>query len=416
MLGKTHKDLPKKILRPVGQLLRIIISLITFCLLVPLGFIIPKKKNLLIFIGNYKSSFSGNVKYLYLYVDRYYHSEYEYYFLAEDHVTFEELKAHKLPVIFFPSFKSIIKFYQANAVFVDNNRWITKLRYFYLFNCHKVQLWHGVGFKRIEREFNAPIIKNLLRHCIDTLKGRYPKYDLIISTSKFYTDNVFSKSFNYKKIIECGYPRNDIFFIDPDEKILINTDLKSYKKVVGLHNQGYKIILYAPTFRDLGGDALSDNALDILGLADFARKNKIHFIFKFHPGPEYRFNLEQSKEITLYDNSKDVYPLLSKVDMLITDYSSIYTDYLLLNRPVAFFAYDYEYYVNQNREIQFDYDWITPGPKCYNQTELEREILKVLINGQDDYIQKRKEIMDLAFKYQDGNSSERIWQCVRDFF
>jgi CDP-glycerol glycerophosphotransferase len=102
--------------------------------------------------------------------------------------------------------------------------------------------------------------------------------------------------------------------------------------------------------------------------------------------------------------------------MLITDYSSIYTDYLLLNRPVAFFAYDYEYYVNQNREIQFDYDWITPGPNCYNQTELEREILKVLINGQDDYIQKRKEIMDLAFKYQDGNSSERIWQCVRDFF
>lgn len=406
-----------KIFEGIGLIFRIIISLFAFILMVPFSYIVPKKKNLIIFIGNLKSNFYGNVKYFYLYVNRYHHKDCEFYFLAEDRNTFDELKMYGLPVIFFPSFKSIFTLYRTKIVIIDNNRWVTKLRFYFLFTSHKVQLWHGVGFKRIDHDLiDHRTKRDFLRYCINTLKGRFPKYDLFISTSEFYSKNVFSKAFNYSNMVELGYSRNGIFFQEPDKLSLINTDVENYNKIADLKDQGYKIILYAPTFRDLGGDALTENILDIKRLTDFAYKNKLHFVFKFHPAPQYRFNLEQLKEVTLYDNSKDVYPLLPKVDLMITDYSSIYTDYLLLDRPVIFFPYDYEYYVQQNREIQFDYDWITPGPKCYTQDDLEKEILQILIKNEDGYIQKREEILDLAFKYKDGNSSERIWQYIKKYF
>lgn len=413
MSGKIFKDFTHKMIEQMILFLRIIISLLTFFLVAPIGFIVPKKKRLTIFIGNFKSVFSGNVKYLYLHINHAHQNDCEYYYLAEEPNTFAELAKNGLPVLLFPSIKSIIKLYQANVLVVDNDRWVKNLKYHLLLNCHKVQLWHGVGFKRIDP---GRYRNDLLRCIINVLRGRFPKYDLVISTSEFYSKNVFATAFKSKKLVECGYSRNDIFFNEPDELDLLNVDVNCYNKIKDLRRRGYQIILYAPTFRDLGGDALSDNALDIEKLTNFANGNKLHFIFKFHPSPQYRFNLEQQEGITLFDNSKDVYPLLSQIDMMITDYSSIYMDYLLLKRPVVFFPYDYEYYVTQNREIQFDYDWITPGPKCYNQAELENEIVKILIKGEDDYSQKRKEILDLAFKYQDGNSSARIWQYLKEYY
>ncbi len=119
-------------------------------------------------------------------------------------------------------------------------------------------------------------------------------------------------------------------------------------------------------------------------------------------------NIKITDNIIFYNNSKDIYPLLSNTDLMITDYSGIFFDYLLLNKPLIFFNYDYDEYIKYNRKLSFDYDKITPGIKCENQNQLEQKIIKILVENNDEYIDKRNEILNISFKYKDGNASKRI--------
>jgi len=116
----------------------------------------------------------------------------------------------------------------------------------------------------------------------------------------------------------------------------------------------------------------------------------------------------------LYDSSSDIYPLLPLTDCIITDYSSIYFDYLLINKPVIFFPYDYKKYIEYDRDLIFDYDTMTPGPKCYTQQELHNQIYNIVIKGTDSYYDRRQEIRKIAFDSVDGQASERIWNVIEE--
>lgn len=413
-------------------------------LIFPISFIFPKKRNLIIFIGKYSGKFDDNIKYLYLHI----HHEMsvsqkksiEYYFITSKREVYNELKSNNLPVLFYPSFISIIKLMQARTAVVDCFTWISGFRYYLLSRCYLIQLWHGVNVKRIQFDRYKHFHRKMYQQVIDTpnhfkkiilffktimliaranyqnyLSGAFPKYDLVISTSKFYADEVFSKAFRNRKVLTAGYPRNDVFFQDSHPYIFIGTDEVSIKNIINFISDGYKVILLAPTFRDNGGDLLSDNALDIYRLSDYATKNKIIFVFKFHPNPLY-WNTAGPfpNNIISYNAEKDIYPALKYFNALITDYSSIYMDFLYFDRPVLFFCYDYEKYITQDRELQFDYDWITPGPKCFTQEELEAEIDAALVNKKDTFKGKREEIFKMAFDDNKGDASKRIWNFIQE--
>jgi len=98
--------------------------------------------------------------------------------------------------------------------------------------------------------------------------------------------------------------------------------------------------------------------------------------------------------------------------MLITDYSSIYFDYLFLNKPVVFFPYDFVKYITSDKALLFDYDSYTPGPKCRFQTQLEKEIIDILISGNDHFVGQRKKIKNLAFESDGGSGCEEIWTFI----
>ena len=159
-----------------------------------------------------------------------------------------------------------------------------------------------------------------------------------------------------------------------------------------------------PTFRDSGRDFLK--FLDLTTFNKFGLINNLLFIFKLHPDTLIK-KRESLNNILFYESSKDIYPILPLSDLLITDYSSIYTDYLFLNKPILFFPFDKEEYIKNDRAFQFDYDEFTPGPKAYNQQELERLILNIL--NDDHFANQRDKIKKLAFKYDDDKASERIF-------
>ena len=400
----------------VSELLRLFLSFLQWAILLPLAYLVPKKRNLLIFPGIYKGQFVGNVKYFFIYTHRQHSAEVEYYYLTEYKSLYNELIKRNVPTLYYPSFKAIFKMLRAGIIFVDSNNWVKNFKYDFLINSRKIQLWHGIGIKKIELQLFDNKKPSILQKLQFYFKGRYPCYDIVISPSEYFTQNRFATAFNAKRIIETGLPRNDIFFAGNDELTLLGIDERSYQKIKEAKAKKMKIILYAPTFRDTQGDAISDGALDINQLDRFAENNNILFVFKFHPGPRFKKQMVELKNIINYQNSQDVYPLMALFDLLITDYSGIFMDYILLNRPLVFFAYDYEKYIMSDREIQFDYNWITPGPKCFKQQELEHVLYQILINGHDEYAEHRKEIIKIGHKYQDGLASQRIWEFVNNEF
>lgn len=398
-----------------GYMVRVLFVYIPgWLIFVPLSILIPKKKGLVVFIGRDKGRFVDNIKYLFIYA--FTRGGVPLFFITEEKYTYYLLKSNELPVIFHPSFKSIFYMLRADLLIVDNRLWIRKYKFHLLYKTKKVQLWHGVGFKRIEAD--NPSFKNRsIFRIINILRGRLPWYDLLVSTSQFYTENVFKKSMKVKEIKEFGYPRNDVFFREPDELDLLEADRKLIDKVKKFKQDGYRLIVYTPTFRDFTeNEPIEGGFLDVERLKEFALNNRLIFIVKFHPEVKIPARFSEIFPVFFYDKGKDIYPLIPLSDLLITDYSSIYMDYLLTGKPVIFFPYDYETYVRVDREIQFDYDWITPGPKCYTQEELENEIKKILIEGEDRYAEKREEILNIAFKYRDGKASERIWNYIKDKF
>jgi CDP-glycerol glycerophosphotransferase len=397
-----------------------LMDLIMGILLRPLAYLFPKQRNLVLFIGGGNGQFRDNIKYLYLHLYRSRDEKFEFYFLTEDRNVFRQLQNSGLPVVLYPRWSTILIMLKASIVIVDNLEWIRNLKYSLLVNTFKVQLWHGCSIKSLglDNESYKKILKSIWWRIWYRVQGRFPKYDLFLSTSKINTEKIFIPAFKFNKIIESGYPRNDILYSKPDIFDLIETDTAVIKKVKELKKNRYHIILYAPTFRDtgLGDDFLEKEALNIKELDDFAIKNKILIVFKIHPWRKLSVDFKNLKNLIKYQDTGDIYPLLPLIDLLITDYSSIFFDFLYLNKPILFFPYDYDKYIREDRNLKYDYNWITPGPKFMRQKDLQLGMQEVLFSNQDEYRHKRKTIFDISFSHKSGSAAKHIMELIHDEF
>jgi CDP-glycerol glycerophosphotransferase len=208
------------------------------------------------------------------------------------------------------------------------------------------------------------------------------------------------------KILVTGYPRNDIFF---SKKPNLSKNIKSKYKIPDTFKQ---IILYAPTFRDNDLTAkfpLSNG--ELIELNEFLKINNSILLMKAHKA-EKKLEFKSLSNIKNIRKDSDIQELLFISDILITDYSSVYIDYLLLNRPIIFFTYDYDYYEKKNRGLLYNLKEIAPGPLIYTGKELIKTIKNIFEIGKE-YEQKRKKINEQFNKYQNGKSTERLLKFLK---
>lgn len=250
-----------------------------------------------------------------------------------------------------------------------------------------VNLWHGVPLKKIA--LMDPNLKKAARIYFKKIFSE--NYTWILTTSRALVP-VMARSFQVSedRLRVWGQPRNDCIFDPPDRKQILEdvySDLPEYKKVV----------LYAPTFRDYGNTRLFPfEDFDKKVFEDFLEQEKILLLLRLHIKEAAAADAYVSSRIRRFGSEEagDVTGMLGMFDLLITDYSSIYIDYLLTDKPLMFLPYDRERYLD-GRGMNFDYDEVTPGPKPETMKEFMMEI-KEFMNGEDSW-KKERDRVNLKF-------------------
>ena len=110
-------------------------------------------------------------------------------------------------------------------------------------------------------------------------------------------------------------------------------------------------------------------------------------VFRFHPFELSKIESKQKfkHERIIFESHSisDPYPLLLNASVLITDYSSIFADFLLLNRPLIFSNFDHLNYIKNERSLYWNYNDVTPGYKASDWDSLIKALNKILVNNED---------------------------------
>jgi len=173
-----------------------------------------------------------------------------------------------------------------------------------------------------------------------------------------------------------------------------------------------------PTHRKEGKEKMCmSKILDLDRLNQFCMENNVLFLIKKH----YYHN-QEVENLDVYTNIKDItqteydsQQLLKYADVLITDYSSCFVDFLLLDRPVIFYNYDHDQYVINDRDLYFDYDATTPGEKAKTFQELLSVLENVLIEGVDPFAERRHVVKNIFYSEENQKMvGRKILDYVRE--
>lgn len=259
---------------------------------------------------------------------------------------------------------------------------------------------HGIHFKKVELALDS---KSKEYKNISFIKTKwFCKYHSVSSNIDALSCCSYYHTY-LSNIFITGIPRNDLFFINNNDLLpqeVIN-DINKLKNVAN----NKKIILYAPTWRNQGG-AYTFNQDETHILENFLINNNYIFIYAGHPYLKNRI-IPQSEYIIDYNNNfNDIQSVLSITDILITDYSSIWIDFLLKDKPIIGFQFDHDTY-EDDRGFLFDYNEIFPGEIVFDFQSLISE-LKLNINKNFTKTEKFIFSKKIFHKFTDGKNCERI--------
>jgi len=404
---------------------QLLIALLGWLVGFPLTGFIRRKPGLTLVIGRRGPVFADNSKYFFVYATQQRSKDERVVFLTGDRALAANITDAGGEAVVHPSWHSLNLVLRCRYVVVDMADWFDFAVYPLSRGARVVQIWHGAPLKHIELDLHrerltaAPLVVRPMIRMQKVLLGRYPVYDSVVSTSQQFVNQAFRRCFKAQHFLGTGYPRNDILLQRPakgsvaDRLARINMDEQALDAVAAVHSRGWKVALYVPTFRkDMA--APFEHDLDLVRWSVFACENKLLILIKLHPFMHGQYQINQHLNLLEYAPLGDVYPLMAQCDLLITDYSSIYFDFLLLDRPIVFFAYDLEGYLSQDRQMYFSYDSMTPGQKCRTQAELEHALSEILVNGcQDDYVDQRAIVRHFTHDYVDHGSAIRLLDSLK---
>ena len=280
------------------------------------------------------------------------------------------------------------------------------------------QLWHGLPGKRTGYA-HPKRIRDFYKY--------FNRWITHFTTTSEIVTNAYITQFriDYEKFIMTGLPRNDAMLKTSRKKArdmledILNIDLSQYSS----------LILYAPTYRFNSFDfdyhanlSLIKGVLQSKKMLQFLHNDNIALLIKPHKivlkeikhlksnEPNRIFFLENSMFIERKIYINEIFPA---IDLLITDFSSIYFDYLLLNRPIIFYVPDYNELISRSGFL-LDYLFFAPGDKPKDITSLISDIKQNLRDDPNktwrDYV--KRAIFNVG---NDIESTKRVVKYVKKF-
>jgi CDP-glycerol glycerophosphotransferase len=209
-----------------------------------------------------------------------------------------------------------------------------------------------------------------------------------------------------EKLLRTGYPRNDAL-VRARETAAPDTAATLIAERLGI-NRDRPVVLYAPTFRAHPGGRVRefefpfdvDRFADRFG-GDLTLLVRTHYFNRIALPPSV------AGRVIDVTGEPDITPLLLLADAVVTDYSSLMFDYALLQRPMVFFAYDWEEYSQDARGTYFDLLAETPGPVARTEDELFAALTD-LSGVRQRYATRLKEFADRYGEYDRGDAAARI--------
>ncbi len=275
-----------------------------------------------------------------------------------------------------------------------------------------VNYWHGTPLKKIN-------------HMLDKLGDyEYDFFTYLTAPKKCFVP-IMAQAFDCdeSKVILCGHPRNDDLFSKGWEFGKLGMKQGEYKKIV----------MWMPTYRksrdgsivdskeeylENGGLPIFHSEESIVELNNYLATENVLLLVKFHPAQNLQdFRLHENTHIKFLSHSQMIeqklalYKLVKDADFLITDYSSVYFDYLLLDRPIGFTIEDMKEY-EDNRGFVFEHPFeYMPGRIIQNKEEF-MSFMQDTIAGMDGYEKERARVNALVNEVNTPNNCKRLLEKI----
>lgn len=372
---------------------------------------IPVKKDLVIFTGTSLSNYNENSRYLYEYLVK--NKKFSPMWVTNSKKVYDYLCDKKYPVMWHKSLSGAWCYMRAGVV-IGTGLSYPSLFMFVGKRTKKIWLSHGAGI----RGTNA--VSSEFINQFQLLK-KFHAFDFLIFTSKFMDTYQGKLQFlipkNKRKIL--GFPRCDHLF-----NLALLENSKNNKSTVKNFNMPIKentrVLLYAPTWRpeECESDSFSLFQLSEFNYSNFnnwLKHNNIVLLISVHASAR-----ETYKDLSSYGNIDfipddpliDINQIITEVDLLITDYSSIATDFMLMNRPVIFVMLDYDYFYNDYGLLE-DIRLTLPGVEVDNINSLELSIID-LLNNPEKFQQKRDKYLEKYYDINNTNACSNISNFIEN--
>jgi CDP-glycerol glycerophosphotransferase (TagB/SpsB family) len=358
--------------------------------------------------------FRGNTKYFYQFV-RSQRKDIECIWTTKNKSLLNELEKQSYLVCYAYSMKGVITHLRANFFFVthgvsDVNQYLTKNALVIDFS-HATYPIKKMGYASIKDHYFYPRNKFRKFYYLFSNPYGYFKPDYVTSSSEdtsLITQKIYAVPKD--KILITGLPKSDKL-MNMKNASKHNSPFHTYTK--NLNN--IRKILFLPTFRNDPKFNLFNFGYRAEDLYRLLEKINAVFFFNLHPFDMETVRKEGFKksERIFFLNFKgdEINKLLVDTDVLITDYGSIWADFLLFDKPLIFANFDHSGYLKE-RELFVNYDDDLPGYKVDNWPALMTKIEKLVMQHEDEYQNRRIEWKEKIYQFTDGKSNERIIEFI----
>lgn len=267
-----------------------------------------------------------------------------------------------------------------------------------------IQTWHGTPLKKLVFDMED-VHSASMSHKKDFYKVSR-QWSYLLSDNTFSTE-VFTHAFLFEKekIIETGYPRNDILCLSDQQ-----SKIRKIKESLGIPLDK-KVILYAPTWRDDSYYASGQYKFKLELNTDLLKESleqEYVILLRTH-----YFVVDQidslCKDSFLYNGSRyqDISELYLISDVCITDYSSVFFDYANLKRPIIFYTYDIDKYRDELHGFYIDMESELPGP-IVTTSEQVLDAIENINSIQLQYKGRYEKFCERFCNLDDGHASQRV--------